>query len=69
MHSQEVTVWCGFWAGDVIGPDYFENDIGEVIIINDEYFRSIVTDYFWAKLDMWTACGVVANATIKIQYQ
>ena len=31
MHSQKVAVWCGFWAGGVFGPYFFENDVTEVI--------------------------------------
>ncbi|EFN80658.1 hypothetical protein EAI_10412, partial [Harpegnathos saltator] len=27
MHPQKVTVWCGFWAGGVTGPYFFENDV------------------------------------------
>ena len=26
MYPQRVTVWCGFWAGGIIGPYFFEND-------------------------------------------
>ena len=28
MHSQRVTIWCGFWAGGIIGPYFFENETG-----------------------------------------
>ena len=30
MHPQRVTVWCGFWAGGIIGPYFFENDAATV---------------------------------------
>ena len=23
LHSQRVTVWCGFWSGGLIGPNFF----------------------------------------------
>ena len=26
MHPQCVTVWCGFWAGGIIGPYFIENE-------------------------------------------
>ena len=28
MHPQRVTVWCGFRAGGIIGPYFFENEAG-----------------------------------------
>ena len=24
LYPQHVTVWCGFWAGGIIGPYFFE---------------------------------------------
>ncbi|CAG9824599.1 unnamed protein product, partial [Phaedon cochleariae] len=59
MHPQRVTVWCGFWSGGVIGPYFFENDIGEAITVNGERYRSMINKLFWPELndmdvdDMW----------------
>ena len=25
-HPKLVTVWCGFWSRDIIGPFFFENE-------------------------------------------
>ena len=44
MRSQKVIVWCGFWAGGVIGPYLFENDVGEAITVNGERYRSMIID-------------------------
>ena len=30
MDPQRITVWCGFWAGGIIGPYFFENDAATV---------------------------------------
>lgn len=38
MHSLTVTVWCGFWAGRVLRPFFFENDEGSAVIINGEHY-------------------------------
>ena len=38
MHPQGVTVWCGFWAGGIIGPYFFENDAATV---NGVQYRDI----------------------------
>ncbi|EFN81170.1 hypothetical protein EAI_00691, partial [Harpegnathos saltator] len=59
MHPQKVTVWCGSWAGGVIGPYFFENDVGVAITVNGERYRTMITNFFWPKLndmdvdDMW----------------
>lgn len=37
MHLQKVPIECGFWAGGVIAPYSFENDIGVTITINSEH--------------------------------
>lgn len=29
LYPDKVTVWCGFWSGDVIGPYFFEDDLRE----------------------------------------
>jgi hypothetical protein len=48
-----VTVWCGLWAGGVIGP-YFFNDT-----VNGDRYREMITNFFLPKLgsmdvaDMW----------------
>ena len=26
LYPQRVTVWCGFWAGGIIGPYFFSNE-------------------------------------------
>ncbi|KAG8322377.1 hypothetical protein J6590_024724 [Homalodisca vitripennis] len=32
VHPQKVTVRCGFWAGGVIGPYFFENNVGGALL-------------------------------------
>lgn len=76
MHPQKVTVWCGFWAGGIIGPYFFENDVGEAITVNGERYRTMITDFFFPKMndmdvdDMWFqqdgATCHTSNATIAI---
>lgn len=51
MHPEKVTVWCGFWAGGVIGPYFFENDIGKAITVTGERYRSMITNFLWPELD------------------
>lgn len=51
MHPQNVTVWCAFWVGFVIDPYFFQYDIGEAITVNDKPYRTMITDFFRAKLN------------------
>lgn len=76
MHPQKVTVWCGFWVGGVIGPYFFQNDGGEAITVNGDRYRTMITDFFWPRLnnmnmnDMWFqqdgATCHTADATMNI---
>ena len=34
LYPQRVTVWCGFWAGGIIGPYFFENEVGAAVLVN-----------------------------------
>ncbi|XP_047530402.1 uncharacterized protein LOC125066384 [Vanessa atalanta] len=45
MHPQKVTVWCGFWAGGVIGPYFFENDNGVAVTVNGRRYVPHSTRY------------------------
>lgn len=59
MHPEKVTAWCEFWAGGVIGPYFFEKDVGQTITVKGERYRSMITEFFLPKLndmdikDMW----------------
>lgn len=79
MHPQKVTVWCGFWAGGIIGPHFFENDVGEAITVNGERYRRMITDFLWPILndmdvdDMWIqqdgATCHTADATMDVLHE
>ena len=28
LYPEKTTVWCGLWAGGIIGPYFFKNDAG-----------------------------------------
>ncbi|KAK0166333.1 hypothetical protein PV328_004759 [Microctonus aethiopoides] len=59
MHSQRVTVWCGFWSGGIIGPFFFENASGQAITVDGARYHDMIIHYFIPKLqnintdDMW----------------
>ena len=51
MHLQRVTVCCGFQAGDIIGPYFFENEAGQAATVNGARYRDTITQFFLPKLD------------------
>ncbi|XP_060851646.1 uncharacterized protein LOC132930005 [Rhopalosiphum padi] len=51
MHSQRVTVWCGFWAGGVIGPYFFEDERGNAETVNGYRYRNMISNFLWPILD------------------
>ena len=51
MHPQRTTVWCGFWAGGVIGPYFFENDEGAAVTVNGDRYRNMLCDWFFPLID------------------
>ena len=59
IHPQSVTVWCGFWAGGIIGPFFFENVAVQAIAVNGARYRDMIIQIFVPKLqdmdvdDMW----------------
>lgn len=76
LHPQKITVWCGLWAGEVIGPYFFVDNQGQHVTVNGERYRSMITDYFWPELDglditdMWFqqdgATSHTANVTMDL---
>lgn len=45
LYDQKVTVWCGVCADMVIGPFFFENEAGKTVVINQERYRDMVTNF------------------------
>jgi len=51
LHAQRATVRCGFWAGGVIGPYFFENVAGNAVTVNGVRYRNRITEFLWPQLD------------------
>lgn len=51
LHPEKVTVWCGLWAGGIVGPFFFEDAEEKAITVNGERYRGIITDFLWPQLD------------------
>jgi len=59
MHPEKVTVYCGLWAGSIIGPYFFKDDNGRNVTVNGERYRVMIDDFFCKKWKNWTwsTCG------------
>lgn len=51
LYPEKVTVWCGFWSGGVIGPYFFEDDLGERVTVNGPRYRTMITNFLWNALE------------------
>ena len=51
VHIRRVTVWCGFWAGGIIGPYLFENEAGAAVSVNGLRYRTMINDFLWPELE------------------
>lgn len=43
MNPQRVTVWCGFWVGGIIGPYFYQNEAGQIVIDTGARYCDIIT--------------------------
>ena len=51
MHSQRVTVWCGFWYGGINLPFFIENEQGAAVTVNSERFRAMLNEFLSSKIE------------------
>lgn len=51
LYPQKCTVWCGLWAGGIIGPYFFKNAAGNNVTVNGDRYRAMITDYVWPVIE------------------
>ena len=51
MHPLKVTVWCGLWAGGVIGPYFFEDANGNAVTVNGDRYRTMLNNFLWHEVE------------------
>ena len=76
MYPERVTVWCGLWAGGVIGPYFFKNDFGQAATVIGVRYREMITDLLRPEIEdmnldnMWFqqdgATCLTANETMAL---
>ena len=50
-HPKLVTVWCGFWSRDIIGPFFFENEQGQIVTVNGDRYRAMLNEFLFTKIE------------------
>ena len=48
---KRVTVWYGFWSRGIIAPFFFENEQGEVVVVNGNRYRAMLNKFLFTKLE------------------
>ena len=51
IHPTRVTVWCGFWSRDLIGPFFLENKQGVAVTINGDRYRDMLNEFMFIKFE------------------
>ena len=46
-HPKRVTVWCGFWSRDIIGPFF----LAEAVTVNSDGYRAMLNEFLLTKID------------------
>lgn len=52
LHPEKTTVWCGLWAGGIIGPYFFKNEAGQNVTVNGARYRAMITDYLLPEIEV-----------------
>ena len=50
-HPKRVSLWCGFWPRDIIGPFLFDNKQGEAVAVNGDRCLTILNDFLYTKFE------------------
>ena len=46
MHAEKVAVWCGLWAGGIIGP-FFKDAANRIVTVNGESYHEMISIFFF----------------------
>ncbi|CAK9801230.1 Transposable element Tc3 transposase [Anthophora plagiata] len=49
--TENVAVWCAFWANGIIGPFFFEDNAGNTVTTRAEHYQSMLSDFLWPELN------------------
>ena len=46
LYPQRLIVWCDFWAGEIMEPYFFENEVGAAVSANGLRYRTMINEFF-----------------------
>ena len=49
-HTQNESLWCGFWHRGIIGSFFFENEQGEAVTVNGDCYRTMLNEFLFTKI-------------------
>ena len=50
-HPKRVTVWCGLWSRDIIGPFFFEKEQGDAVTVNGDRYQAMLKEFIFTKIE------------------
>lgn len=50
LHPPRLTVWCGIWAGGVLGPYFFEDGDNRTVTVNGDEYRKMIINFLAPQL-------------------
>jgi hypothetical protein len=54
LHPERVTVWCAIWSTDVIGPYFFEDEVGRALTVTGDRYRAVITTFLAPAVERMT---------------
>ena len=45
MHPEKFTVWCGLWAGGIMGRYFFKDAANRNATVNGERYRELISNF------------------------
>ena len=51
IHPKRITVWCGVWSRDIIGPFFFENEQLKAVNVNGNRYRAMLNKFLPTKIE------------------
>ena len=49
--QKNCTVWCGLYAGGIIGPYFIKNEAGARVTVNGDRYRTMINDFLFENMD------------------
>ena len=68
LHPLKTTVWCGLWAGGIIGPYFFKDETVANVTVNGERYRAMINDFLMPEIVPVISTTFGSNKTALLSY-